>query len=401
MVLGKREAGGAWTLYEMDGSGGRPTITISADDNHHTISVGIDPNGFIHVSYDVHRDPLKYRKSDAAINSWTGGMTAELSMVGTNESDVTYPTFFNDPSGVLYFMFRDGASGNGDLYFYEYDESGTSWAAATGTSTGGLLIEGTTGGTTYNPYWSQPPIFDANFGAGGYLHLTWVWNGGGSNDRHNIAYVRWNGTAWTQADGTPQTVPITDANDEVAHAVAVGNGLGPFPSIYSDSNSHPHISFKKEDGGGFEQIYHLYHNGSSWSTPVALTSNDQGFGSIGITEEPKSVIAIDRNTDRAYIVTLTYGEGTGLFYYHSTDYSSWSRETITTTQLGHWQPQLSYIYWNENTEFQFPLAPYLTTNTTGLPIRILTVLVPAVEEGRIMPYFKKLIQQVLTPRSRL
>ena len=203
------------------------------------------------------------------------------------------------------------------------------------------------------------------------MHIAWVWReSGGGNFNHNVAYVRWNGTNWTQTDDTSQTVPITDANDEVAHAVAAENGLGAFPSIYSDSNGNPHISFKKEDGSGYEQVYHVYHNGSSWSTPVALTSWDQGF-SAGI-EDPKSVIAIDRSTDEAYVVFLAYGEGTGLFYYHSVNYSSWSKETITTTQFGYWQPQFNHIYWNANTEFQFSLAPYLTINTTGVPIRILT-----------------------------
>ena len=267
-------------------------------------------------------------------------------------------------------MFRDGGAENGDLYFYEYDESGTSWAASTGTSTGGLLIEGTTGSTTYGLYWSQPPVFDSDFGSGGYMHIAWVWRGsGGNNDNHNVAYVRWDGTDWTQADDTSQTVPITDANDEVAHTVAANNGLGAFPSIYSDSNGNPHIAFKKEDGSGYAQVHHVYHNGSSWSTPVALTSWDQGFAAA--IEDPKPVIAINRSTDRAYIVTLGYGEGTGLFYYHSTNYSSWTKDTITTTQLGYWQPQFSHIYWDENTEFQFALAPYLTINSTGLPIRIL------------------------------
>ena len=134
---------GRWTIYQYDGVDQTDLGTITAD-SHQNISLAIDADGLIHISWGVHDEALKYRRSDAAIGSWTGGVTTSQSMLGTNESSVSYPTFFVSPDGVLYFTFRDGTSGDGDQYLYAWDDSTDTWSAATGTGTNGLLINGNT-----------------------------------------------------------------------------------------------------------------------------------------------------------------------------------------------------------------------------------------------------------------
>ena len=95
-------------------------------------------------------------------------------MLGTNESDVSYPRFFNAPDGTLYFMFRDGLATDGYIYFYQYDES-TGWAAAAGTGTGGLLLDNNSEVDTAYFY---APGFDAGFPSSGHMHFAWHWRNG-------------------------------------------------------------------------------------------------------------------------------------------------------------------------------------------------------------------------------
>ena len=374
LVIGKREQGGAWTLYTMDGTGGRPTISLSgAADNHDTAVIGLDPNGFIHVAYDHHVDALNYRTSDAAIDTWTGGMTAEKSMLGTNEAGVTYPTFFNDPIGTLYFMFRDGSAGNGDLFFYEYDESGTSWSAATGTGTGGKLIDGKT--DSFSPYWSQPPAFDDDFGSGGYMHLAWVWRDG-SGDNHDVAYVKWDGTSWEQADGTSQTVPIREGNDDAAVTIATTENLSAWPSIDADSSGNPHITYREDDASNLVQFYHVWHNGTSWQTPTVVTSNTE-FDTSWVTGFLPQ-IAVRRSDDAVFILYFGMGDGMGIHYQMSTDYSTWSGGDILAVQTGAWHVNYNRQRWVADTTLQFailPLPPQFPSviSITAAPIRIYEV----------------------------
>jgi hypothetical protein len=364
LTIATRTAGGSWTAY---GTG----VTLTGNDNHDTIAIGIDPDGYIHVSYDMHAEALKYARSNAAIDTWTGTLTTGLSMLGTNETQVTYPTFINDASGNLYFIFRHGISGDGNLYFYAYTHGTTTWAAATGTSTAGLLING--GSSNVSPYWSQAPVFDDS----GDLHLAWIWATSIGANLYDLAYVKWNGTTFEQADGTAQTVPITPSNCEtVVDTSNTGLQLLAWPAVDADGSGYPHLAYVTPDSSGAMQIYHKRHNGTSWQSTVAVTTGgarrirNDGLPSLLADGVPRLVM--DRSTGDAYVLFYGYGEGTGLFYYQSSDYSTWVKTTITTTQLGVWQPNYNRAYWDTNQILQLPLAPSMGFSTNGYPVRILT-----------------------------
>ena len=54
-------------------------------------------------------------------------------MVGSNEQSVTYPEFFQGPTGNLVFIYRDGGSGNGNHIFNTYDTGTRAWRRLLGT----------------------------------------------------------------------------------------------------------------------------------------------------------------------------------------------------------------------------------------------------------------------------
>lgn len=318
----------SWTLYVYDGVAETPEILRSELDNHNNCNVGLDSDGYLHVAYDHHNVALNYRRSTTAITSFSGTLTSELSMLGTNESDVAYPTFFRDPLNTLYFIMRSGTSagsGTGNLYFYKYTTSGQTWAAAAGTGTGGLLIDGKGNTPDESPYWAYP-YFDSDWdGAGtGYMHLAWVWRevSVGGNGNHDISYVRWDGTTFTKTTGA-QTVPILLANTEIINAIPKSSQLIGFPTMVRDSSNNPHV-FTTYLSGGFSRVFRTYHNGSSWATTAVTPARAEVAYWDSASSNAASINSFIESDDTIHVVVShPTGIGTGQYVFSSNG-STWT-----------------------------------------------------------------------------
>lgn len=316
-----RTSGAAWEVWVP--SNIAEASTGGTDDHHNQACVGIDLSGRIHISYDHHDDPLNYRISDQPVESFDGAFGASLNMVNSaNEGNVTYPRFFTDPAGNLYFIFRDGQSGDGNWYFYAWDDGAASWSAATGTGTDGLLIDGKA--SSVNPYGSSIAGFDADFNSGsGLMHLFWIWRETtDSSTNHDLQYVAWDGSAFERADGTAQTVPITEANAETAVAIAENSGLlAPQVATQSTSGGLPLHAYARDDGSGNMQIFVAYRSGGAWAeTQVTnLSAGDSGDAS------PWCDLVLDRATDTAYIILRVLDEYR-LWTSGAGDFSTWTAD---------------------------------------------------------------------------
>lgn len=379
LVLAKRVLGGAWTLYTYDGSGGRPSITVPADDNHDVISIGFDPNGFLHVAYHMHDEPLLYRRSDAAISTWTGGLTAVLAMLGgAVETAVTYPTFFNDPAGNLYFLFRYWTvADEGKIYFYKYTHATTTWAAATGTSANGLLISSETiTGVTYRAYINKP-CFDSTFGSGGYLHISFNWRNVATTENQDLCYVKWDGTNFKQAGGAAQTIPILKSNAEFVETIAAGQGVTNHNCTYSDSSGYPHIAYSRAGTDSFRHVYHAWYSGAAWvirqiSESQAELANPSTNTNYGL----QPIIFINRTSDVAYIVYVDDRDAPGLLCQRSgaNDFTTWERLVIYPLPTGWYDPKIDTVEWERSKVAYIAIEYWLTdwtTTETSLPIRLL------------------------------
>jgi hypothetical protein len=263
-----------------------------------------------------------------------------------NEQEVTYPLFFNDPAGTLYFMFRDGVSGNGNSYFYIYDEGATTWSAAAGTGSNGKLLDGKNSSGLESPYWWNP-VFDDDFGLGGYMHLFYSWRSDGSSGQynHDIGYVRWDGTDFTTEADSSATTPITTANDNVVQSIAVNSGLQNTGRMDADGNGRPHLAYLRSDGNGWAQLWHLWFNGASW---VELQISD----SAGATPYfpiymSRPCIAIDRSANVAYIIYRDgYKAGRFIAYVSDPDdFATWTEVELVRFNLGEVEPNFDEAQW--------------------------------------------------------
>ena len=181
-------------------------------DSHNTISMGICPtDGTIHLSFDHHDTLLNYRKSvnnlattpDAFSWVMSNFGAVQHNFNGTNVHLVTYPRFAVAPSGRMLFECREGSSGNGDAYLWEYNGTTGTW------TTLGKYIDGVV--SNENPY-----LFGIDFDRNGRLHVSWCWRGtpdGSTNHDIYYAYSNDNGRTWYNNAGTlvgtTGTTPMT------------------------------------------------------------------------------------------------------------------------------------------------------------------------------------------------
>ena len=94
-------------------------------DSHNYVVMGFDEEGYIHVSGNMHNNPLVYFKSEKPYDVMS---IKELNyMVGYNESGVTYPKFFNDKEGKLLYTYGTGGSGSGNNWVNKYNTKTKTW----------------------------------------------------------------------------------------------------------------------------------------------------------------------------------------------------------------------------------------------------------------------------------
>src|SRR5439155_12475017 len=161
-----------------------------------------DGDGYLHVSWGHHGNPLHYVRGKDPGSLEFGSPS---SMTGQNESNVTYPQLFRLPDGNLIFLFRDGASGRGNLVVNRYHTKSRTW-----TQVHANLISGENQRNAYP---------QACVDGRGSVHMSWVWRDSGDvATNHDLCYARSDdgGRTWKKSDGSAYAIPITAATAEVA-----------------------------------------------------------------------------------------------------------------------------------------------------------------------------------------
>ena len=196
-------------------------------DAHNAISLVVDGDGYVHVAWDHHGNPLNYARGKAP-----GGLELlpPQPMTGQREGQVTYPQFFRTGEGDLYFLYRDGRSGRGALVLNRYETKVRRW-----TQVQPNLIDGE---GVRSPYWGM------NVDAQGGLHLAWIWRD--SPDvatNHDLCYARSTdgGRTWTTSRGEPLALPITAATAEYAVRIPPRHNLMNSPVVEVDAEGVPHL----------------------------------------------------------------------------------------------------------------------------------------------------------------
>ena len=231
------------------------TSTVLGWDSHNSVTLGIDKEGYIHLSGNMHVNPLTYFRSTEPSDIST--LEQVMQMVGTEEDRCTYPKFMNDRNGELLFHYRDGGSGNGNEIYNIYNTETKTWSRLLDTPL-------TDGRGLMNAYQSQPTLMNDD-----WYHVYWVWRDTPDcSTNHDLSYMKSPDLKnWFNAFGEPVTLPATlDNKSLIVDPIPVGGGIINLAArLVLDENNNPVFVYHKFDPEGNTQLYIARLNGQEWS----------------------------------------------------------------------------------------------------------------------------------------
>ena len=331
LTLGKRKLGtGQWTLHRTQYKG-------NVKDAHNVISMMLDGDGYIHVSFDHHGQPLNYCRSVAPYSLELG---EKMPMTGVDEKDVTYPEFYKLAGGDLLFAYRSGASGRGNLVMNRYDVKGKKWNRVQD-----VLIDGE---NKRNAYWQL--YVDER----GTIHLSWVWRETWMVEtNHDLCYARSsdNGVTWYKSNGEKYDLPIRKDNAEYAYRIPQNSELINQTSMSADSEGHPYIAtYWRSEDSDVPQYRMVWHDGERWNmrqvsqrqAPFSLKGGGTKMIPIArprIVADGQKVYYVFRDEERGSKVSLAYTDNVAK--------GQWTVTDLTDSAVDAWEPSHDAELWKQ------------------------------------------------------
>jgi hypothetical protein len=336
VVLGRRQLGSTdWQLVTTAYSG-------NVRDAHNSISIAVDGEGVLHMSWDHHNVPLRYCRARAPGSL---ELTEKLPMTGRRETRVTYPEFHNLPDGGLLFLYRDGASGAGNLVISRYDVKTRRWEQLRGN-----LIDGQ---GQRNAYWQ------AAVDRQGTIHLSWVWRESPDvASNHDLCYARSadGGKTWLNLRGEQYELPITASSAEVAVRIPQKHELMNQTSMTTDSKGRPYIAtYWRPEGTDVPQYHLVHHDGQEWKVcqvgnrKTAFRLGGGGTKRVPISR-PQILSDSSGDVERAYLIFRDEERDNRATIAICDDLSKpqWRLSDLTESSLGQWEPSYDHTRWQRD-----------------------------------------------------
>ena len=338
VVLAKRKLNTSrWEIVRTQYKG-------DVDDAHNSISIMVDGDGYLHLSWDHHSygkhlTGLNYCKSVAAGSL---KLSDRISMSGLDEDKVTYPEFYKLPNGDLLFFFRDGESGNGNVILNSYSLKTKKW-----TQVQHAFIDGE---NLRNPYW-QIAISKS-----GVIHLSWTWRetpDAASN--HDICYAKSSdgGVTWSKSNDEKYVLPIKQSTAEYVKRIPRNSELINQTSMSIDDAGTPYISTYWKENGSIAPQYHLiYLKNNQWiSLNLGFRQRNfslSGGGTKGIPiSRPQVITWKTKQRVSAGIVFRDEERGNKVSIAICKDIENprWDCLDLSTKGVGLWEPTYDSELW--------------------------------------------------------
>lgn len=230
------------------------TSTVVGWDSHNFLTLGVDKEGFIHLSGNVHVNPLNYFRSKKPNDITT--LEQVFEMVGTEEKRTTYPHFMLTKEGEMLYHYRDGGSGDGNEIYNIYNTETKTWKRLLDTPL-------TDGQGLMNAYQTQPEMMKD-----GWYHMYWVWRDTPDcSTNHDLSYMKSPDLKkWFDAFGNPIKLPATlDQKSLIVDPIPVEGGIINLAAkMVLDEKNNPVFVYHKFDEKGFTQLYSAQIQGQKW-----------------------------------------------------------------------------------------------------------------------------------------
>lgn len=282
------------------------TSTVLGWDSHNSVTLGIDPAGYIHLAGNMHVHPITYFRSSRPND--ISSLKQEMSMVGTNESRCTYPHFMTTREGELIFHYRDGSSGSGNEIFNLLNFKTQKWQRLLDTPL-------TDGQGLMNAYQTQPTLMADN-----WYHVYWVWRDTPDcSTNHDLSYIKSPDLKnWFNAFDEPVKLPVTPENQSViVDPIPVKGGIiNLAASLCFDNAGKPVFAYHKYDAAGNLQFYTARLSGKKWEIKQLTNWNYRWeFSGGGSINNEVRIGTFSNRGDGYYELGyehISYGSGTFL-----------------------------------------------------------------------------------------
>ena len=287
---------------DRETSGG--TSTVLNWDSHNFVTLGIDKEGFIHLSGNVHVHPLTYFRSTLPNDIST--LVQIFEMIGTEEQRTTYPHFMLTKEGELLYHYRDGGSGNGNEIYNQYNCETKTWSRMLDTPL-------TDGQGLMNAYQTQPTIMKD-----GWYHMYWVWRDTPDcSTNHDLSYMKSPDLHyWFNAFGESINLPATlDQKQLIVDPIPPEGGIINLAAkLILDDKNNPVFIYHKFDSLGITQLYSAQTENNKW-VYKQITNWDYRwfFSGSGSINSEISLKGFSKRPDGNYEVDfwhIKYGSGT-------------------------------------------------------------------------------------------
>lgn len=335
-------SGGAWSVFDTG------YVPFAVTDDHDNISIAIDGDGYMHMSWGMHNNTMNYVVSNTSVNSVASWTAANVTFsrptfwnqtTGNTHSSVTYPEFVYIPNSPdMMFLYRQGASGNGDLYFVKYNTATKTW-------TKNLAIRGTN--DSINAYWNNP-IYDST----GKLLMTWTFRDTPAfQSNENILYAQSldNGTTWQNQSGSAYTLPITRSQAQIISTIPENSTLINQTTMTVDRYDRPMVATwyapKASEGDNTRQYMLEWYNGTSWqSSQITYRPTESLQTDSTVRELARPIVLTDE--DNRVLVVMRYKEvNNNIVVAISDDRVTWETITLSSDNMGVYEPTYDAELW--------------------------------------------------------
>jgi rhamnogalacturonyl hydrolase YesR len=332
VCLGKRTVGSQqWEIKQTN-------LTGSLSDAHNCISIMVDGEGYLHISWNHHGSQLNYTKSVSPLSL---DLEENQQMTGNHEEKVTYPGFYTMADGKLFFLYRDGYSGKGNLLLNSYNDATKTW-----TQIHENLIDGE---GARSAYWQA--CTDRN----NVIHISWVWRETPDvATNHDMCYARSadGGKTWTDSKGKIYQLPITAQTAELAATIPPNSELINQTSMTADENGKPYIAtYYRNQDSAIPQYHIIYLNeDNEWKTvssdfrKTPFTLSGVGTKKIAISRPQilchgKTLFLIYRDQERDSRVSMAIC--------NNLQENQWKIKDLTDYSVGDWEPTYDTELWKK------------------------------------------------------
>ncbi len=368
IVIGRRDLNASlWQLFFT------PFTANAITDGHDVASFGIDGAGYMHLSWGMHGDAFHYSRSTAPVFGTNAIVFGPDTTMTGRENTVTYPQWLRLPDGDLLYLFREGASGNGDTYLNRYYVSSQTWSNVHRSGSTQLpFLKGTGWSPNYNAYPNMPQV-----DAAGNFYLIWTWRYQGDSPagesgyqtNHDFDFARSTngGLTWLRQDGTPYALPISERGEN-GNPATMAEEILSIPEGYSlinqagmclDQNNWPVIATWWAPGtatNNFRRQYMVAFRDELgvWQTrQVSHRTNDPigtKYSETFVRNLGRPVIVCDSVGRLVVLYRDNFGSN-GLTIVHSLPYAvdpqrtNWFTFDLTTDNLGNYEPVNDEARW--------------------------------------------------------